>query len=168
METGNSSAREEQTNNRFKPPLWNHVDVVDKGGQGGGNVKWICKYCKYVGTSSYSRVKAHLLKITNGGIKVCPKVTVPILAQLKSEVAKAEDEQAKTRPRDVPLPPSTVGSGTGVSASVSSSSMDSAMLGNKKRRGPTSPLEKAWAMELRNQLDAQIARMFYSGGMQST
>ena len=45
METGNSNAREEKnTNNRFKPPLWNHVDVLDKGGQGGGNVKWRCKY----------------------------------------------------------------------------------------------------------------------------
>lgn len=121
------------------------------------------KYCKYVGTSSYSRVKAHLLKITNGGCKIYPKMIIPIFAQLKSKVAKDEDEKAKTRPRDAPLPPLIVNSVA--SASVSSSSVDSAMLGNKKRRGPASPLEKAWAMDMHNQLDAIIARMFYSAGL---
>lgn len=41
METGNSSVREEEnTDNRFKPPLWNHVDVLDKS----GNLLLLFKY----------------------------------------------------------------------------------------------------------------------------
>ncbi|GJN00951.1 hypothetical protein PR202_ga18178 [Eleusine coracana subsp. coracana] len=36
---------------------------------------------------------------------------------------------------------------------------------SKKKRGPASALEKAWAMQDRKHLDALIARSFYSGGI---
>ena len=36
----------------------------------------------------------------------------------------------------------------------------------RARRGSASALEKAFDMETRNQLDAMIARLFYSGGLQ--
>lgn len=103
-------------------------------------------------------MKAHLLKISNGEIKICPKVTVPILTQLRNEVAKAEEELAKTKPRHVPLP--TTVTSTADSVSVASSSM-----GSKRRGTSGSALEKAFNNETRQQLDATIARMFYSSGL---
>ena len=91
-----------------------------------------------------------MLRITGGGIKICPKVTKSVLGQLKNEVAKATDDTDKSKPKDVPLPVPT----TTVGFSMK----------KRPRRGST--LEKAFDMETRNQLDAMIARLFYSGGLQ--
>ena len=40
-----------------------------------GNTYFKCNYCGVVYLGSYSRVKAHLLKIPNKGIKACTNVT---------------------------------------------------------------------------------------------
>ena len=58
-------------NNTLKTILWSHVshvEMVDKGDASGGNVKWKCMYCNHVATISYTRAKAHLLKISSQGI----------------------------------------------------------------------------------------------------
>jgi hypothetical protein len=138
-----------------KNPLWNHVVLLEKASSG-GNAVWTCKYCNSEYKGSYSRVKSHLLRITGGGIKICPKVSKSILAQLKNEVAKAADEKDKSKPKDVPLPVPTT---TNTSTSTTGFSIN-----KRSRRG--SALEKAFDMETRNQLDAMIARLFYSGGLQ--
>jgi len=44
--------------------------------------------------------------------------------------------------------------------------MTTAGFSMKKRARRGSALEKAFDMETRNQLDAMIARLFYSGGLQ--
>jgi len=67
----------------------------------GGNAVWKCKYCSLEYRGSYSRVKSHLLRITGGGIKICPKVTKSVLGQLKNEVAKAADDTDKSKPKDM-------------------------------------------------------------------
>ena len=58
-------------------PLWQYVTKVEKplGAtvKSGGNTYFKCNYCG-VNMGSYSRVKAHLLKFSNKGIKPCPKV----------------------------------------------------------------------------------------------
>ena len=60
-------------------PLWQYVIKVEK--PLGATVKksentyFKCNYCGVVYLGSYSRVKAHLLKILNKGIKACPNVT---------------------------------------------------------------------------------------------
>ena len=60
-------------------PLWQYVTKVEKSPcacvKKGGNTYFKCNYCGVVFMGSYSRVKAHLLKIPNKGIKPCPKVT---------------------------------------------------------------------------------------------
>ena len=60
-------------------PLWQYVTKVEKplGAtvKKGGNTYFKCNYCGVVYLGSYSRVKAHLLKILNKGIKACPNVT---------------------------------------------------------------------------------------------
>ena len=60
-------------------PLWQYVNKVEKPPgstiKSGGNTYFKYNYCGVVYLGSYSRVKTHLLKIPNKGIKACPKVT---------------------------------------------------------------------------------------------
>ncbi|XP_066342489.1 uncharacterized protein [Miscanthus floridulus] len=136
-----------------KNPLWKHVVLLEKA-VAGGNAVWRCKYCNLEYKGSYSRIKSHLLRITGGGIKICTAVTKSILAQLKSEIAEAADEIDKSKAKVIPLP---------VANMDASSSAGSAY--STKKRLRSSALEKAFDMDTRNQLDALIARLFYSGGM---
>jgi hypothetical protein len=143
----------------LKAPLWNHVTILEKSG-GGGNTKWKCNFCDHVGTSSYSRVQAHLLKLSGYQIHACKKVTVDILSSLRGEVEMAKREVERSKGRPVSLPCSVVGSASGSGSASSTANFC------KKRRGePSTDIEKAWANDLRKQLDAKIARSFYSGGM---
>jgi len=135
-----------------KNPLWKHVVLLEKAITG-GNAVWRCKYCNLEYMGSYSRIKGYLLWITGGGIKICIAVTKSILAQLKSEIAEAADEIDKSKAKVIPLP---------VANMDASSSAGSAY--STKKRLRSSALEKAFDMDTRNQLDALIARLFYSGG----
>ncbi|GJX05480.1 hAT dimerization domain, ribonuclease H-like domain protein [Tanacetum coccineum] len=38
-------------------------------------------------------------------------------------------------------------------------------VGFKKRKGSSTPIERAFGVEIRDQLDQEIARMFYTGGL---
>lgn len=77
-------------NDDEKMPLWRYVELLEKTGRGqGGNTKPRCTLCDHVINGSYSRVKAHLLKVGGYGVKFCPKVTVDVLAQLHDEIARA-------------------------------------------------------------------------------
>jgi hypothetical protein len=134
-----------------KNPLWKHVVLLEKAAAG-GNAVWRCKYCNLEYKGSYSRIKSHLLWITGGGIKICTTITKSILVQLKSEIAEAADEIDKSKARAIPLPV----------ANVDASSSAGFAYSTKKRR--SSALEKAFDMDTRNQMDALIARLFYSGG----
>ena len=55
-------------------PLWKYVTKLEKASVGGGNVAFKCNYCEKTFKGSYSRVKAHLLKLSNFGIQPCAKV----------------------------------------------------------------------------------------------
>ena len=55
-------------------PLWKYVTKLEKASVGGGNVAFKCNYCEKTFKGSYSRVKAHLLKLFNFGIQPCAKV----------------------------------------------------------------------------------------------
>ncbi|KAM0877623.1 hypothetical protein ACQ4PT_035393 [Festuca glaucescens] len=68
-------------------------------------------------------------------------------------MAKRALEKTKAKPVSY-----SVGSASGASSTANN---------NKKRRGdgPSTALEKAWANDQRSQLDAKIARAFYSGGL---
>jgi hypothetical protein len=127
-----------------KWPLWRYVNKIAKTGKGkGGNAKSICRLCDRDISGSYSRVKAHLLKMGDGGVKACPKVTIDILVQLKSEQDKADASSRSNTPLNIPLPSDGNGSGS-------------------KRKA--SAIEASFDLETRNKLDALIARMFYTAG----
>ncbi|XP_058180057.1 uncharacterized protein LOC131298593 [Rhododendron vialii] len=143
--------------------LWQFVTKLDKFGGKGENFKWKCNYCGVTKNDSYTRVKAHLLKVTGEGVAACEVVTSPKVAKfhklIEEEKAKAEQSQ----PKKVPLPPS--------SASLTSTSFNETQggLGSKKRRANTSesdnPVIKAFNVGARDHLHNEIARMFYSGGL---
>ncbi|TYI14315.1 hypothetical protein ES332_A08G113000v1 [Gossypium tomentosum] len=48
--------------------LWKQVELIE-GAKFGGNKKFCCQYCGAVRAGSYTKVKAHLLKIANQGIE---------------------------------------------------------------------------------------------------
>uniref|UniRef100_A0A7N2LH57 BED-type domain-containing protein n=1 Tax=Quercus lobata TaxID=97700 RepID=A0A7N2LH57_QUELO len=68
-------------------PLWKYVTRLEKASVGGGNVSFKCNYCEKTFKGSYSRVKAHLLKLPKFGIQACAKVG----DEYQNEMQKLED-----------------------------------------------------------------------------
>ena len=60
-------------------PLWQYVNKLEKPpgstSKSGGNTHFKCNYCGGIFLGSYSRVEAHLLKISNKGIRACDTMT---------------------------------------------------------------------------------------------
>ena len=86
-------------------PLWKYVTRLEKASVGGGNVSFKCNYCEKIFKGSYSRVKAHLLKLPKFGIQVCAKVG----DEYQNEMQKLEDVFEKSlrrlkKPKLVSLP----------------------------------------------------------------
>ncbi|PWA91238.1 hypothetical protein CTI12_AA092440 [Artemisia annua] len=129
-----------------QPPLWAYVTKLEKLGATGGAWKFKCDVCQDVRQGSYSRVRAHLLGITGQGIKVCKKATAALKLEMKDLEAFYEQKKADSKAKEVALP-------------------CEAGLGFKKRKGSLNPLERAFGVETRDQLDQEIARMFYTGGL---
>ena len=55
-------------------PLWKYITKLEKTSVGGENVAFRCNYCEKTFKGTYSRVKAHLLKLSKFGIQPCAKV----------------------------------------------------------------------------------------------
>ncbi|KMT08139.1 hypothetical protein BVRB_6g143860 [Beta vulgaris subsp. vulgaris] len=127
-------------------PLWNHVTVVQNLGSG-GNRKWTCNYCNKMVIGSYSKVKAHLLKLPGHGVQPCMKVTDQIKDQIQKEYDMAEAKktresfEAKSKLDYVTLPPESV------------------LLQQKRNKGT---IEACFNVVERDDLDMECARMFYS------
>jgi hypothetical protein len=101
---------EETEVNNLKFPLWKHVTkfVPPKSSNArGGNTRFRCHFCENDYLGSYSRVRAHLLKIKNEGVVVCSKMTSPMLEQLRKEDREASEAAANAAPSHklVRLPP---------------------------------------------------------------
>jgi hypothetical protein len=78
------------TSTDIKAPLWDHVLVTERS-LAGGNTRWKCKYCNFIGFSSYTRVEAHLLQIKGRGIAPCPKVAFEMLSEMRNEVERCKE-----------------------------------------------------------------------------
>ncbi|XP_054781897.1 uncharacterized protein LOC129289109 [Prosopis cineraria] len=153
----NSVARFSSINELQKDgtPLWCYVTLVNKNRDipGGGNRYWRCNYCNKEFNGSYSRVKWHLLKTSGKGIAICSKVDEYCLAEMRK---LHEDADEKTKSKQVPLPPLAEGSSPLYPMTSES---------NQSKRRAVSPLEKAFQQGARENLHAEIARMFYTGGL---
>lgn len=127
-------------------PLWRFVTVLEVLDDGGGNKVWRCNFCQKKITSSYSRVRYHLLKFSGKGICVCNKVSDVCLADLNRICEEAEN---RLKPKHVPLPTYKL-------------SQIPLVVPQKRRK---SSIENAFNVDDRKQLRETIARMFYSGGL---
>ncbi|CAH9128684.1 unnamed protein product [Cuscuta epithymum] len=145
--------------NEDEHPLWKYVTKYDKGERVnvGGNATWICHFCNQEKQGSYTRVRGHLLRISGKGINACPKVSRDNIIEMN----KCEDEASiaiqSSQPKTVSLP--THGSSSSIQEPTSSSSV------NKRKRVNDSVIGRAFDMHTRDQLDAHIGRMFFTGGL---
>ncbi|XP_050238986.1 uncharacterized protein LOC126688364 [Mercurialis annua] len=140
-------------------PLWRYVTKIEKTGEGGGNWKWICNFCGEQKQGTYTRVKGHLLKLSGKGIGTCKKVKIDDLSEMRKADEEATTRSLNSQPKRVPLP--VISTIMGPSSTNQSSSLEAL----KRRRIQESDLVKSFDMQHRDQLDAEIARMFYTGGL---
>jgi len=108
------SSNEEVPND--EAPLRQYVNKVEKplGStiKSGGNTHFKCNYCGVVFLGSYSRVKAHLLKISNKAIMAYPKVTPSHGLEMQRMHDQVEnDKLERERRSQIPLPPLPPGRG---------------------------------------------------------
>ena len=86
-------------------PLYKYVTKLEKASVGGGNVAFRCNYCEKTFKGSYSRVKAHLLKLSKFGIQPCAKVGDEYQNEMqKLEDAYEESSRRLKKPQLVSLP----------------------------------------------------------------
>ncbi|XP_077230410.1 uncharacterized protein LOC143863586 [Tasmannia lanceolata] len=156
------TAHTSSTDEDLSKPLWKHVSRFDKDPKGGGNVRWQCNFCSKSFSSSYTRVRAHLLKIAGQGIGPCSKVKASDLLAMQRFEEECKEIMKQNAPKKVPLPPSSSTGSLGCTSMFVAPSYD---LKKRKTSGNVSALEKAFNMAARDQLHAEIARMFYSGGL---
>ena len=95
----------EKSSETVGAPLWKYVTKLEKTSVGGGNVAFRCNYCEKTFKGSYSRVKAHLLKLSNFGIQPCAKVGDEYQNEMqKLEDAYEESTRRLKKPKLVSLP----------------------------------------------------------------
>jgi hypothetical protein len=137
----------------YDEPLWKHVNILEETClPEGESVKFLCDYCNRTFLGSYSAVEEHLLR-------VCEGMTPTIRAQVRSEFYESKNANARTRSAYVPVPHSAAGRYYG-----GMPDSDKALVQSKKRMRNTDDLDEDYLMEIRDHLDAIIARMFYSSG----
>ncbi|XP_073004802.1 uncharacterized protein [Typha latifolia] len=120
-------------------PLWKYVTKLEKMAGKRGNTRFQCNYCLQIYNGSYYRVKAHLLKISKCGISSCCKVNDQHLTEMRRIV-----EEAELRIKN---------------------SIGDTFEPRKRRATRETSLEKSFNLAAHNQLDCEIARMFYSAGL---
>lgn len=147
MSTSNPSPSEANEKHDETRPLWKHVTKIKSvGGTGGGNFELKCHFCDIVYNGSYTRVRAHLLKISGKGVRPCTKITPAKISELKKIDNEARSKEDKSKGKSVSLPP-----------------VSNEGVGSKKRK--TSTIDGSFNMQARDTLDYEIARMFYSAGL---
>ena len=85
-------------------PLWRYFTKIRKT-PGGGNYMVNCSLCDFEFNGSYTRVRAHLLKIKGEGVRVCPKVNPTKLVELKRLNNEATLKIENSKKKKVSLPP---------------------------------------------------------------
>jgi len=141
-----SSANEAMEQEDQIKPLWRYVTKLRKT-PGGGNAMIKCNLCEISFIGSYTRVRAHLLKILREAVRPCSKVTPPKIIELKKLDNEATLKIQSSKKKCVSLPGE----------------------GKQKQDGAPpkvlGPLEKGFNLQGKDDLDARIARMFFSSGL---
>ncbi|XP_028188223.1 uncharacterized protein LOC114374753 [Glycine soja] len=132
--------------------LWTYVRKI-KGVGCGGNYEIKCNICDVTFNGSYTRVRAHLLKITGKRVRGCQKITNTKLIDLK-KIDNEATLRVKSKTKPVSLPPVST-----------QHQMGTYILGVDPKKRKTSTVESAFNLQARETLDHEIARMFYSSGL---
>ncbi|XP_038999122.1 uncharacterized protein LOC120124534 [Hibiscus syriacus] len=151
-ESNSGSESISTSQNENLSPLWNYVTKIEKRETVGGTWNFRCNICGETRNGSYTRIKAHLLQIRGEGVAICKKVTRNQKLEMVRLVEEWENRKKQEVTREVSLP----------SQSSAGIEIDSS---SKKRKPSLSPLARAFDMNTRVQLDEEIARMFYTGGL---
>ncbi|KAL0771456.1 hypothetical protein Bca101_036607 [Brassica carinata] len=138
-EIGGSGSGEKE-----EPPLWNYVTKLEKLGATGGTWRFKCSFCDEIRQGSYSRVKAHLLALKGQGISICRRATMADKLEMQKLENEFELKKSESGCRAVPLPCESL---------------------SKKRKSCISPIVASFGIQARDQLDQEIARMFFTGGV---
>ncbi|GFS32012.1 hypothetical protein Acr_00g0020400 [Actinidia rufa] len=149
MSSSTGASRAPSSGEKGGSVLWRFVTKMEKFDGKGGNLKWKCNFCHVIKSGSYTRVRAHLLKIEGEGIGPCNGVTSVNSAEFHRLVEEERLTTEQNKRKKVPLPPPSPTK-------------------NKCRREDSSqsnPIIKAFNVGARDQLHSEIARMFYSGGL---
>ncbi|KAG8387950.1 hypothetical protein BUALT_Bualt02G0074500 [Buddleja alternifolia] len=151
-------------------PLWRYVTKMKKTTEGGGNVPFTCNFCKKTYKGSYSRVKSHLLRFVGSGIKSCPKVTTSQLTEMSNLENEAMQRRERGHSKMVPLSRpvscfSRTSSHYESMDAINSSFRREVFEPRKRKVGGNTPLETSSDFQAKEQLDSEIAKMFYSGGL---
>ncbi|XP_056692174.1 uncharacterized protein [Spinacia oleracea] len=126
-------------------PLLKYATKVEKTGKGGGSTQVLCLVCGSTYQGTYTRVKAHLLEIKGKGVGPCQDVGVVLMRELKMLDEEAEKRKGRKELNKVPLP---------------TESTDPSL---KKRK--ENPISSLYNVSERSILDAEISRMFFTGGL---
>ncbi|CAF1832434.1 unnamed protein product [Brassica oleracea var. botrytis] len=132
------------TPRKQEPPLWNYVTKLEKLGATGGTWRFKCSFCDEIRQGSYSRVKAHLLALKGQGISICRRATMADKLEMQKLENEFELKKSESGCRAVPLPCESL---------------------SKKRKSCISPIVASFGIQARDQLDQEIARMFFTGGV---
>ena len=133
---------------------------MEKMGEGWGSWKWTCNFCGLQKFGTYTRVRTHLLSITRKGITCCKKVSLEIITGMKKFEREVVKRLLVLQHKQVPL------STSGISLEPSLSLHEPRVLEHlNKRKSMDSPIVRVFDMQTRAQLDAEIVRMFYTGGL---
>ena len=97
------------------------------------------------------------MKVPHQGVSISKQVTVPILQQLRKEVADAEAAISNSKPKSVPLPIQIGSTGLPPLGGTNAQS---------KRRKRQSGIDESFFRGRRQTADALVGRMFYTGGME--
>lgn len=157
-----SSANDKSKKDDIDKTLWKYVTNVvntetEDGAVKGGNVGIVCDICGKFFQGTYTRVRAHLLGIKGKGIGKCTKTTKEMVRQMTNLDEEAERRKKANAPNYVPLPI------PGVPPYSETSDGQPSDVQTKKRK--ENPITKLYDVQARNHLDAEIARMFYTGGL---
>jgi len=126
-------------------PLWRYVSNLRKTLGGNNMIK--SSLCDFSFIRSYTRVRAHLLKIIGGKVKICSNVTPLKLIEFKYLDNEASLKINYSKKKKVPLPPiSNEGNQTNTDL-------------NSKLKGS---LQVTFNIQVRDTLDCEVAMMFYS------
>ena len=71
-------------------PLWKFVAKGERTPGGGGNYSFKCNFCGLTKHGSYTRVRAHLLRLSGKGIIICEKVSDEDIQRMKKYEREAE------------------------------------------------------------------------------